>query len=228
MPSIRPFFNSTTPFALALAVKTEKVALEFWAKTQQRFPQRDVTTLPNHRQLEHFAVDSVLKHMGWDANVLQILHDTHGKPRLQSNDPQLSAQAISIAHSTEGELCHALVAIGPGPIGCDIEFERDTLRKIAHRVFAPDEGTAGSSISNLAALWTIKESMFKAFGPEIDFRKDLKISLPPLWKAETSVSWSLTGQVFDRQFHWNVSQQSSPLVNARVWICCGPLEIESA
>ena len=145
MPLIRPFFTSSAPLALALAVQADATALLLWAKSQGRFPERDVAALPAHRQLEHYAVDVVLKRMGWEAHQMQIVHDAQRKPIIQSEDVGMAQQAIAIAHSTEEGLCHALVTIGSGAIGCDIEGEREALRTVAHRVLSPDEGTAESS-----------------------------------------------------------------------------------
>ena len=226
MPLIRPFFTSSAPLALALAVQADATALLLWAKSQGRFPERDVAALPAHRQLEHYAVDVVLKRMGWEAHQMQIVHDAQLKPIIQSEDVGMAQQAIAIAHSTEESLCHALVTIGSGAIGCDIEGEREALRTVAHRVLSPDEGTAESSLSRLSALWTVKESMFKAFGPGLDFRRDLRVALPTTWDPESASFWTIEGHVQSRRFHWKVSAQRSPSNGARIWLCCGPLEAE--
>lgn len=227
MPIIHPLFTSNDPLALALAVQAGSVELDLWVKNQERFPERDIAALPPHRQLEHFAVDVVLQRLGWEAAQLRVVHGANGQPQIQSDDSSVSKWALSISHHSKGGLCHVLVAIGSKPLGCDIECERKSIQQIAHRVFGPDEGTAESTLGRLSALWTVKESMFKAFGPGLDFRKHLHVSLPTQWDSEDPSTWTIEGHVHERAYHWHVSSRKSPVNNELFWICFGPQEIQA-
>jgi phosphopantetheinyl transferase len=227
MPFIRPFLTSTDPLALALTAQAPEEELNNWAQMQERFPNRTIETMALHRQLEHFTVDCILIQMGWSADRLQIIHDSNGKPRIQSPETELSTHNISISHCTVGEACSAMVALGRGEMGCDIENERDTLRRIAGRAFIPGEGHAESPLSKLAALWTVKESMYKAFGPSLDFREDLRVTLPHSFNAPDLTSWSCTASVRGRPYKWKIWKQNSPITSAPFWLCCGPLLAKS-
>ena len=208
---------------MAVAVQTDSVELEHWAKNQSRFPQRDVASMPAHRQLEHFSVDHALQRLGLDAADAHVIHDDNLKPHIERLDSTATHQAISIAHQTEGDVCHALVALSSSPIGCDIECERISLPRLAHRVMSAEEGDEHSSLAQLCAIWTVKESMFKALGPQLDFRRDLRVILPPDWNPAIETTWTIEGFVRGHQYEWEISNRRSPITNARIWMCRGPM-----
>ena len=220
---IRPFFESLAPQAIAITVQTEALELQHWTKNQVRFPERDVAAMAIHRQLEHFSVDSALQGMGFKVNQLQVIHDNNRKPLIRSQSQDFADQAISIAHHTEGNICHVFVAIGPNLIGCDIESERVSLKRVAHRVMSTEEGNADSLLGNLCAIWTVKESMFKALGPGLDFKTDLRVVLPNNWNPALESSWIIEGFVRNRQSFWKIWKRKSPINNSMMWMCCGPL-----
>ena len=101
MPVIHPFYKSTAPNALAVAVQTDSVDLKHWAKNQIRFPKRDVASLPAHRQLEHFSVDHALQRLGLDAADAHVIHDDNLKPHIE----RLDSTAIHQARSTTRRRC---------------------------------------------------------------------------------------------------------------------------
>ena len=65
------------------------------------------------------------------------------------------------------------------PIGVDIEYERPQLQRVAHKFCNEIEWNFtqnGSHLPTLLAIWSAKESMFKAYGKgEIDFKLDLSL-----------------------------------------------------
>ena len=223
MPVIHPFYESTAPNAVAVAVQTNSVDLKHWAKNQIRFPKRDVVCMPAHRQLEHFSVDHALQRLGLEAADVHVVHDDNLKPHIERPNSTAIHQAISIAHQTDGDVCHALVALGSSPIGCDIECERISLPQIAHRVMSTEEGDEHSSLAQLCAIWTVKESMFKALGPQLDFRRDLRVILPPDWNPDIETTWTIEGLVRGHRYAWEIWNRVSPITNARIWMCCGPM-----
>ena len=222
MPVIHPFYESTAPHAVAVAVQTDSVDLKHWAKNQIRFPKRDVASLPAHRQLEHFSVDHALQRLGLDAADAHVIHDDNLKPHIERLGSTATHQAISIAHQTDGDVCHAMVALDSSLIGCDIECERISLPRIAHRVMSTEEGDEHSSLAQLCAIWTVKESMFKALGPQLDFRRDLRVILPPDWNPAIETTWTIEGLVRGHRHQWKIWNKRSPITNARLWMCCGP------
>lgn len=224
MPVIHPFFESSAPIAVAVAVQTSSVELEHWVKSQVRFPKRDVISMPAHRQLEHFSVDQALQHVGLEAADVHVIHDDDLKPHIAYPNSTAIHQGISIAHHTDGDVCHALVTLGSDPSGCDIECERISLPRIAHRVMSAEEGDEHSSIAQLCAIWTVKESMFKSLGPQLDFRKDLRVVLPPDWNPAIETTWIIEGFVRDHRFHWEIWNRRSPITNAMLWMCRGPVK----
>jgi 4'-phosphopantetheinyl transferase len=88
--------------------------------------------------------------------------EQHGKPRLLDH-PALD---VSVAHAGE----HVVVALARGPrIGVDVERIRDIdVDELARATFAPDEADALAALpaaertAAFFALWTRKESIFKA------------------------------------------------------------------
>jgi phosphopantetheinyl transferase len=54
-------------------------------------------------------------------------------------------------------------------VGIDIEFPRSALARTAPRIFTPRELDWADSLQKKCLVWTVKESVWKAAGPELAF-----------------------------------------------------------
>ena len=104
----------------------------------------------------------------------EIVRGEHGKPALAAGGP-----AFNLAHS--GSL--ALIAVGPDPLGVDVEqhVARRDVVALARRFFTPAEAAVvDADRGAFWRLWCRKEAWFKAHGTglvlpldEIDVRGDV-------------------------------------------------------
>ena len=95
---------------------------------------------------------------------------TTGRPYLPGTPVHLS-----LSHSKT----HALCAVAPFPVGCDIETHRPVSERVRRRVLG-----AGEAPEDFFALWTLTESYFK-LGRSAG---DAVLSVPPFENAEPH-SW---------------------------------------
>ena len=122
-------------------------------------------------------------YLGFDAGVLELTQDAHGRPRL---DPRHGA-VLDFNWSHSGD--HALVAIARGIApGVDVERRRAQPRalELARRYFDAAEATAlaalpeGARDEAFLALWTAKEALLKAHGRGIGYGlQRLRVAAPP-------------------------------------------------
>lgn len=215
MADFTVIFKSLAPGLVAGFGDRPKGELAQWAKNQRRFPERDLTKLPPHRQLEHWCVDQCLNALGEDR--IAIVHDAHGKPFVQG----LESLHISIAHHSNASGCWAAVVCAESPVGVDIETERQQLQRIASRFLHPDERTAlGDGLASLSMAWAVKESMFKAHGPALDFREDLRIH----WRDEKEACTSgIAGSVRGAEGQYRIWKLAHPNGKDWAWLACGPV-----
>ncbi|HEX6083997.1 MAG TPA: 4'-phosphopantetheinyl transferase superfamily protein [Thermoanaerobaculia bacterium] len=98
-------------------------------------------------------------YLGRDPRALRFTSGAQGKPALTGKELQ-----FNVSHSGE----RVAIAIGPaGPVGIDIEHERDLHDAVmlAHRFFSPNEAAAVERDPSLfLPIWTAKESVIKAIG----------------------------------------------------------------
>jgi len=223
MPDFEVILESLAPSFSVGALRATPDEVNEWAVHQTRFPQRNVAALPFHRQLEHRAVDLVLHHMTGRTKgqslAQEVVHDANGKPSF-SNE---KGTYISIAHHSHGQHCWAAVALSEAPIGCDIESLRSQLQTISKRFLNPDErSSVGDNIEGLCAIWGAKESMFKAFGPSLDFRKDLHV----IWTdASTAIEAGMQGTVRQEPGlykAWRLEGRLETGKQTEFWAVCGP------
>ena len=123
---------------------------------------------PKARRREKEALNQFLK-MEYPNS--EIIKDQYGKPHFKNKQPHIN-YSHSQSHFLWGE--HAEF-----PIGVDVETERPQLLKVAHK-FCNDvelEYTVnGKNLPLLLAIWSAKESMFKAFGTgAVDFKEHMQI-----------------------------------------------------
>ncbi|MEQ6123687.1 4'-phosphopantetheinyl transferase superfamily protein [Pseudotenacibaculum sp. MALMAid0570] len=103
------------------------------------------------------SIRHLLKEVGYsDAD---LIYDEFGKPHLKDGTH------ISITHSFTFS---AIVISKKGPVGIDIEMQRDKIVKIAHK-FTPIEeyntiANHNALVSKLTIVWGAKESLYKIYG----------------------------------------------------------------
>lgn len=102
---------------------------------------------------------------------LLITKDDYGKPYFPQEKIHFN-YSHSTTHFLWGEH-HEF------PVGVDVECERPQLQRVAHKFCNEHEWAFtqnGTHIPMLLAIWSAKESMFKAYGKgEIDFKLDLSL-----------------------------------------------------
>ena len=215
MADFTVIFKSLAPLATAGFGTSNEVVITEWAAAQVRYPHRDVAALPRARQLEHWCVDQAFHAIGQPD--LRISHTADGTPEAIDR-PEVH---LSIAHHSTADGCWAAVACNDSAIGIDVEAEREQLQRIAPRFLSESERAAlGTAPAELAAAWAIKECMFKAFGPALDFRTDLEVAWCGMESAEAS---GVTGYVRGREGRYRVVQLQAVPVYPPVWVALGPV-----
>ena len=139
------------------------------------YPKRDINHLSLGKIAELYAVvqciTDLLREVNW-----HLLHKDSGAPILFENSKK-SALSISISHTVdnaeEGGIAYAAVILSREikKIGVDVVLKADPrIKRVAHRVMREEEIKTG----RLAEVWACKEAMYKALGPLLDFKRDLK------------------------------------------------------
>ena len=215
MADFTVIFKSLAPLAAAGFGTCDEGVITEWAAVQVRFPNRDVAALTPVRQLEHWCVDQAFHAIGQPE--LRIAHTPDGKPEA-IGQPGIH---VSIAHHSTSDGCWAAVACNENLIGIDVEAERDQLQRIAPRFLSETERAAlGASPGALAAAWAVKECMFKAFGPALDFRADLEVEWSGVEMAEAA---GVTGYVRGREGRYRLAQLRMADGQTPVWLALGPV-----
>ena len=159
----------------------EKTNAEVLVSVAKHYPKRDIEGLSNKKIAEHEAVvnclDELLESKDW-----WIEHEESGKPVLFTCGVRGNL-SISISHvidqvNNTKSIAHAAVILlrdttqESSRIGVDLVIQGDPrLERIAGRVMRKEEIEGG----RLEEVWACKEAMYKAFGPGLDFVKDLKV-----------------------------------------------------
>jgi len=153
------------------------------------------------RKQESLAARLVLKHLlkkhGY--NYHEIYKDEFGKPHLKNHKIQ-----ISISH-TKGYGAAAINLIGP--VGIDIEYHRDQIRRISKKFLHPSEAIwTDNDIGNLTKVWCAKEALYKLHGrTQLIFAEQLIINQPSQYNISV-------GKILDKHNHKDYSIVfSSPL-----------------
>ena len=120
-----------------------------------------------HRR-ETLAVQHLLIHAGISPS--EVTHDAHGIPRLPKGH-------ISISHTRD----YVAIAIGPRPLGVDVEREREQVHRVAEKFIHPSENFAKTTEERIQ-LWTAKEAVYKALEwPGLQLNSELVVA--PFEKA---------------------------------------------
>ena len=170
---------------IVLAIKyvkvVEKTNDDVLMRVAKHYPKRDTRGLSNNKIAEHEAVINCL-HELLGSKDWWIEHEESGKPVLFISGVRGNL-SISISHAVEQvnntkSIAHAAVILlkdtthESSRIGVDLVIKGDPrLERIAGRVMRKEEIEGG----RLEEVWACKEAMFKAFGPGLDFVKDLKV-----------------------------------------------------
>jgi phosphopantetheinyl transferase len=147
----------------------------------KHYPKRDVSKLSKSKIAEHTAVINCLEEL-LESEDWWVEHKVSGAPILFIGGIQNNLK-ISISHAIghvngSNKIAHAAVIIRQGDsqdndnIGVDLVIKGDPrLQRIAARVMSKEEVKG----ERLEEVWACKEAMYKAFGPGLDFVKDLKV-----------------------------------------------------
>ena len=170
---------------IVLAIKYVNVVSEanhdVHMRVAKHYPKRDPQGLSKNKIAEHEAVINCLYELVGHEN-WSIEHEESGEPVLFIGGIRGNI-AISISHAIDqvnqsNSVAHAAVILREGStqessrIGVDLVIKGDPrLERIADRVMRKEEMEGG----RLEEVWACKEAMFKAFGPGLDFVKDLKV-----------------------------------------------------
>ena len=130
------------------------------------FRQKFEKLKSSSKRKQFLAVHLILKSMQINQNSLS--YNQNGKPILNSG------QYISISHSHD----YCGVAIGESKLGLDIEKLRPKIFNISSKFLSKRELPLIKKldIENLTKVWTIKESVFKAFGQTgLSFKDNIAI-----------------------------------------------------
>ena len=135
-----------------------------------RLPQNYelATSLSKARRRENDALNQFLKLYYPNS---EIIKDEQGKPFFKNREIHFN-YSHSQSHFFWGEHLEF-------PIGVDVESERPQLQKVAHKFCNSmewDYTNKGTNSPLLLAIWSAKESMFKAYGKgEVDFKEHMQI-----------------------------------------------------
>jgi len=217
MPEFKEILQVQMPNLIVGSFSAQQDELAAWASSQHRFPARVLAEFAAHRQLEHAAVDAAMERMPGRLAQASIVHNADGKPEFM--DSELGF--LSIAHHTREGICYVAVTSSQRAVGCDIEAERPQLKGIAERFLSLDEiDDVGDALDGLCALWAAKESVFKALGPGLDFRKEIRVK----WRGpDEAILDGLAVSLRDQTFQLK-SCKVQPEEGPSMWVVFGPVE----
>ena len=146
---------------------TETVAQLSAGLTLSQGEEERLTTIHSQKKQREFLV---IRHLLQQAQLptTALYYTPEGKP-------QLEEQYISISHSHD----FVMIALGPRPIGIDIERCTPRILRLAPRFTtwqAPPNMDELTQIQAYTQLWTIKEALYKiADQPSVRFYEDLQV-----------------------------------------------------
>lgn len=91
------------------------------------------------------------------AEQAKIICGENGKPYIKGRDDLF----FNLSHSKDMVIC----AVAPCEVGCDVEFKRPSVSRIADRYYTPEEQIfTALAPDNFFRMWTLKESFLKVTG----------------------------------------------------------------
>lgn len=121
------------------------------------------------RRVEWLASRLLLQHLHGQMP-LHLTKDEQGKPHLNG-----SSSCCSITHGGGW----AAAAVGPQPLGTDLEVVREQILRIAPRFAHEEERAWVPSLQHphyLTVMWCAKEAIFKLWGRgSVTFREDIRL-----------------------------------------------------
>jgi 4'-phosphopantetheinyl transferase len=146
------------------------------------------------------------------ADALTIAADAFGRPRLLDAAEEVVG-AVSLSHG--GGAVAALVALGPGRrVGLDLEPIRPKTLPMAPRFLSPGEcANLGDSTARASLMWSLKESLYKAYGRrQLDFRRHLhldttdwpaaELPLPATGIVRGRITQPTTGHIWHHELYY--------------------------
>ena len=128
-----------------------------------------------HKRLQHLAGRYLLQYLFPDFPIHSIQIASTRKPFLENE-----RYHFSISHC--GDYAAAIVS-STDRIGIDIELQRPTVAKIAHKFLHQEElkQVLLDDIKRLTILWSSKEAIFKWWGlGDVDFSEMIRVDTHPL------------------------------------------------
>jgi len=165
MPLYKKIKIKNGDFILIWRISESKQELLNNLKQNSLHKSKLISITSETKQIEFLSVLNLLENLGFSYQ--DIKYDINGKPHL-------SEGYISISHSFE----FSTVVISKNKVGIDIEKFREKILKIYKRFISEKEYEIFNikSVESITKAWTIKESVYKAFGyNSIDFKKNIKI-----------------------------------------------------
>lgn len=184
------------------------------------FPRRYLADLSDQRAKEHAALAGAWRFLCalQGREVTSIQHTEAGAPKVAQGE-------ISLTHAWREGVLHVGVAwtLESRSVGIDIEFPRSALERTAPRIFTTRELAWADSLHEKCLVWTIKESVWKAAGPELAFTEiealtpatSVALEDSTRFGGEKAVWTSLPIQVKGLDFDW----WTSPLQDG--WVSVG-------
>ncbi len=152
------------------------------------------------KKKQHLAVHKILRSIKIDLN--SLYYDENGRPLLKNGD------YISISHSYN----YCGVITDHKKVGLDIEKLRPKILDVSSKFLSKSEGfLIEKNIKNLTKVWTVKESLFKAFGQSgISFKNNIIIN---------EINSEFTSGKATIQFEKKIEEYDIEITNFSQYIC---------
>ena len=152
------------------------------------------------KKKQYLAVHKILRSINIDLN--SLYYDENGRPLLKNGN------YISISHSYN----YCGVITGHKKVGLDIEKLRPKILDVSSKFLSKSEELLmEKNIKNLTKVWTVKESLFKAFGQSsISFKNNIIIN---------EINSEFTGGKASIQFEKKIEEYDIEITNFSQYIC---------
>lgn len=165
MPLYKKFSDHKDNYLVIWNIKEGKQELISALKQDSSYNLKLSSIKSETKQIEFLSILKLLEELNLTFDDLN--YDVFGKPTLQKG-------FISITHSFQ----YSGIYYSKKKIGIDIEKFRDKILNIWPKFISKHESELFDfkSVESITKAWTIKESVFKAFGYDsIDFKKNIII-----------------------------------------------------